>query len=274
MAPMKTLRGLVLALALAAGLASTEAVARQQGSLSAAEAWTFLSEAAPSLAEAGLAVVLPAELTRSGRRRLKVRMRVGTPGVGTAGVVAKDGGFGLDDIVDFRWEAAVGETSLTAAELDALARRLGAWDTHAVTPSGLDAYQLPDELDDTYQVTSAYDMALIFSEALKYERFRQYITTKDYVLPAQPQIAVGPNGTVDLVLNGDTFELPSTEGPALAALDRILAAHSAEMGALSAFAKAGSNRVVVIPGDADAALRIASVSRVGVMPSSANTLPP
>jgi hypothetical protein len=65
---------------------------------------------------------------------------------------------------------------------------------------------------------------------------------------------------VDLVLNGDTFELPSTDGPALTALDGVLAAHTAELEALSTFAKAGSNRVVLIPGDADAALRFAKVA--------------
>lgn len=62
-------------------------------------------------------------------------------------------------------------------------------------------------------------------------------------------------GAVDLILNGDTFELPSAEGSAMTALDRVLAAHTAEVDALSAFARAGSNRVVLLPGDADAALR-------------------
>lgn len=65
---------------------------------------------------------------------------------------------------------------------------------------------------------------------------------------------------VDLVLNGDTFELPSTEASALSALDGILAAHSVELDALSAFARAGSNRVVLLPGDADAALRASKVA--------------
>jgi len=67
-------------------------------------------------------------------------------------------------------------------------------------------------------------------------------------------------GAVDLVLNGDTFELPSAEGSALTALDRVLAAHTAEVDALSAFARAGSNRIVLLPGDADAALRVTKVA--------------
>jgi UDP-2,3-diacylglucosamine pyrophosphatase LpxH len=75
---------------------------------------------------------------------------------------------------------------------------------------------------------------------------------------------------VDLVLNGDTFEIPGDEAGALTALDSVRAAHAAELEALSAFAKAGSNRVVLIPGDADAALRFAKVAErvVGALRSS------
>ena len=65
---------------------------------------------------------------------------------------------------------------------------------------------------------------------------------------------------VDLVLNGDTFELPPAEASALSALDLILAAHRVELDALSAFARTGSNRVVLIPGDADGALSLAAVA--------------
>jgi hypothetical protein len=68
------------------------------------------------------------------------------------------------------------------------------------------------------------------------------------------------HGTVDLVLNGDTFELPAGESEALAALDGVLAGHSTEIQALAAFAKAGTNRIVLIPGDRDAALRNAKVA--------------
>jgi UDP-2,3-diacylglucosamine pyrophosphatase LpxH len=73
---------------------------------------------------------------------------------------------------------------------------------------------------------------------------------------------------VDLVLNGDTFELLQsvenecetaaaigcTEPQALARLNRVLAAHDVEVKALAQFAAAGSNRVVFVPGDHDAAL--------------------
>jgi hypothetical protein len=66
--------------------------------------------------------------------------------------------------------------------------------------------------------------------------------------------------TVDLVLNGDTFELAPDEAGALASLDRVLAAHKAEAQALASFAKAGTNRIVLIPGDRDSALRFGKVA--------------
>ena len=78
-------------------------------------------------------------------------------------------------------------------------------------------------------------------------------------------------GATDLILNGDTFELASadcvhdepalgcTEPEALADLERVLAAHAREIDALAAFARAGSNRVVLVPGDHDAALLFPAV---------------
>lgn len=78
-------------------------------------------------------------------------------------------------------------------------------------------------------------------------------------------------GATDLILNGDTFELAAphcaqddpalgcTESEALARLERVLAAHPREIEALSSFAHAGSNRVVLVPGDHDAALLFPAV---------------
>lgn len=81
---------------------------------------------------------------------------------------------------------------------------------------------------------------------------------------------------VDLVLNGDTFDLwhsttsdcvprdgtaGCTEAAARARLDRVLEAHRAELAALGRFAAAGSNRVVFVPGDHDAALGLPALAR-------------
>jgi hypothetical protein len=84
------------------------------------------------------------------------------------------------------------------------------------------------------------------------------------------------HGAVDLVLNGDTFELLQStvagceppapeagcrEAEALARVERVLSAHRAEIDALAQFANSGSNRVVFVPGDHDAALLFPSVAR-------------
>ena len=86
-------------------------------------------------------------------------------------------------------------------------------------------------------------------------------------------------GPTDLVLNGDTFELlqasdgacvyddPTlgcSESEALARLDRVLAAHRDETAALAAFADAGDNRLVLVPGDHDAALLFPAVGQRAV----------
>ena len=83
----------------------------------------------------------------------------------------------------------------------------------------------------------------------------------------------------DLVLNGDTFDLLQSgdgacayddptlgcsETEALARLDRVLAAHRQETADLAAFAAAGDNRLVLVPGDHDAALLFPSVGQRAV----------
>jgi UDP-2,3-diacylglucosamine pyrophosphatase LpxH len=81
------------------------------------------------------------------------------------------------------------------------------------------------------------------------------------------------NNAVDLVLNGDTFELIDSvrcgtasdagcsEDEATARLDQVLKAHAAELNALSEFARTGSNRVVLVAGDQDAALLFEGVQK-------------
>ena len=82
-------------------------------------------------------------------------------------------------------------------------------------------------------------------------------------------------GATDLVLNGDTFELDRLPGEdcavgdpalgcsepeALARVERVLAAHADTIDALAAFARSGSNRIVVVPGEHDAALIFPAVA--------------
>jgi Calcineurin-like phosphoesterase len=82
-------------------------------------------------------------------------------------------------------------------------------------------------------------------------------------------------GTTDLVLNGDTFELVQsstvpcrhddarlgcTERESLERLEIVIRAHEDELRAIGAFARAGDNRVHVVPGDHDAALLFPTVA--------------
>ncbi|WP_250007278.1 D-alanyl-D-alanine carboxypeptidase family protein [Actinoplanes sp. M2I2] len=70
----------------------------------------------------------------------------------------------------------------TVAEMNATARRIGAYQTHAVTPSGLDGKG---------QFTSAYDLALIARVAFANADFRRYVLTERAQMPAQPHLKKG-----------------------------------------------------------------------------------
>jgi D-alanyl-D-alanine carboxypeptidase (penicillin-binding protein 5/6) len=67
----------------------------------------------------------------------------------------------------------------TVAAMNAEAKRLGAFQTHAVTPSGLDGKG---------QFTSAYDLALIAREDFAKPDFRKYVLTRTANMPAQPKL--------------------------------------------------------------------------------------
>jgi SNF2 family DNA or RNA helicase len=92
-------------------------------------AWEFLSQAALILGETGFGLVLPSELSPSGQRRLRLRMRVGGSGPSAAGLV-EGRGLSLDAMLEFRWEAAIGDHTLDRKEfarLIALKRPLVQW---------------------------------------------------------------------------------------------------------------------------------------------------
>lgn len=63
--------------------------------------------------------------------------------------------------------------------MNAEARRLGAFSTHAATPSGLDG---------PGQYTTAYDLALIARACFAREDFRRYAMTRTAQVPAQPHV--------------------------------------------------------------------------------------
>jgi hypothetical protein len=87
-------------------------------SLSPDEAWRFLSDEAPLLGEAGIAVRLPGGGSLA-RVALKLVGRAAGRGESDAPVVR----FGLDALVDFDWRVAVGDALLTPHEFEELAAR-------------------------------------------------------------------------------------------------------------------------------------------------------
>jgi non-specific serine/threonine protein kinase len=87
--------------------------------LDAGTAHGFLRDGAPLLAAAGFGVMLPGWWSKP-RSRLGARLTAGTP---TApGTVAAKSAIGLDSIVDYRWELALGDEPLTETELKRLSK--------------------------------------------------------------------------------------------------------------------------------------------------------
>jgi SNF2 family DNA or RNA helicase len=84
--------------------------------LDADGAYRFLSGAAAMLDEAGFGVLLPSWWDR--RRKLGLALSAHTP---VDGMVSKAGKFGRDQLVEFRWELAVGDDALTEDEIAVLA---------------------------------------------------------------------------------------------------------------------------------------------------------
>ncbi|MBB4686297.1 D-alanyl-D-alanine carboxypeptidase (penicillin-binding protein 5/6) [Amycolatopsis jiangsuensis] len=70
---------------------------------------------------------------------------------------------------------ALGGVDVAVGKMNRLAARLGAMDTRAATPSGLDGPGMS---------TSAYDLSLIFHYAMKQPEFAQAVATKAYTIPA------------------------------------------------------------------------------------------
>jgi len=73
--------------------------------------------------------------------------------------------------------ARLGGDQATTAKMTELAHRLGARDTRIATPSGLDGPGMS---------TSAYDLAVIFREAMRHPEFARAVATPRMTLPAKP----------------------------------------------------------------------------------------
>lgn len=73
--------------------------------------------------------------------------------------------------------AGDGDTDAFCEMMNAKARELGAEDTKYTNPNGLNGGSVNN-------VTTAYDIALIVKEAMKDKRFRDIVSTQEYVIPA------------------------------------------------------------------------------------------
>lgn len=83
-------------------------------SVSASEAWDFITSKGIQLERAGYVVEMPAALTRVGHRRVRARMRLGVDAE-AGGAPSQRAGL-LGGLVGYRWEACLGEDTLTQAE--------------------------------------------------------------------------------------------------------------------------------------------------------------
>ena len=89
--------------------------------LDTAGALRFLRETGPLLAAAGFGVLLP-DWARKARLGLKLTSRTRQAASGADGAAAREPSLGLADLVQFRYDLAVGDTTLNPAELAELAR--------------------------------------------------------------------------------------------------------------------------------------------------------
>jgi SNF2 family DNA or RNA helicase len=87
--------------------------------LDVAGAHRFLREAVPMLTATGFGVLLPSWWDK---RRARLGMRLTARPATRDQASARSAGLGLETLVDYRWELAVGEEPLTAEELAELAR--------------------------------------------------------------------------------------------------------------------------------------------------------
>jgi superfamily II DNA or RNA helicase len=107
-------RGLAEAARLVPGLTPSLDEAAPIGlDLDARAAGGFLADAA-TLSSAGIGVLLPAELTAGGQRRLRARLRARSA-TGSAGN-ERAGGLSAEELAAFTWEAAVGDEPIDADE--------------------------------------------------------------------------------------------------------------------------------------------------------------
>ncbi len=113
------------------------------------ETWSFIQDAVPLLQQSGLAILLPQEFTRAGQRRIKARMRVGSGKSKRPGDLGT-GKFGLPSLIDYQWEVALGDETLSISEFKQIARLkqpLVHWRDHWVMIDPAEVTQIKELFD-------------------------------------------------------------------------------------------------------------------------------
>ncbi|TNF57165.1 MAG: ATP-dependent helicase, partial [Gammaproteobacteria bacterium] len=93
------------------------ATAAPQGlSLSLDEAFAFLKEWAWILEDAGYKIIIPAWWTPQGRRRVRIRLRTAPSQAKPSAVASGEGGLKLKNLVQYRYELAIGDEVVSPEE--------------------------------------------------------------------------------------------------------------------------------------------------------------
>ena len=87
--------------------------------LTTTEAYAFLRECAPHLQQAGFGLLVPPWWNKPGKR-LGVRLKLDRPSQASGVTPVSSGQMNLDNLIRYRWELSLGDTTLTREEFDAL----------------------------------------------------------------------------------------------------------------------------------------------------------
>jgi SNF2 family DNA or RNA helicase len=88
-------------------------------SLTLAEAFTFLKESAWILEDAGYKVIIPAWWTPEGRQKAKIKLKASAKKTSGSKTTSK-GYFALDNVIDYQYELAIGDRTVTSQEWEQL----------------------------------------------------------------------------------------------------------------------------------------------------------
>ncbi|WP_205745819.1 DEAD/DEAH box helicase [Egibacter rhizosphaerae] len=174
------------------------------------EAAQLLTDRAGELAAADVGVLLPAELTASGARRLRARMRVydspPDPGKGIT-----DAGLDEETIASFEWEVALGDDTISArelAEIAAMKSSLVRWRGQWVRVDPDEAPRLADIAGQQGELSGVEAIAIALSGEREVDELGEVEVIADGALAdLVADLRAGESGPGEPRLDGITAEL-------------------------------------------------------------------